>query len=223
MSRILLIEDEPNLGSTIQERLQLENHAVTWAKTCSDARTQLTGDFDLILLDVGLPDGSGFDLAKELTTPFIFLTAFADPEQRIQGLELGAFDYISKPFHFKELLLRIERVLKRKEDFQLNSFLVGTTRFLPKQFKAQLPNGSTQILTPKETALMEYLYKFQTRAVNRDEILLHLWGDLAPNTNRTIDNMIVKLRKIIEIPGTDYPGIRTIRGVGYQLELEKSK
>src|SRR5438132_994298 len=110
---ILLVEDETNVGSTLVERLDKEGFDVTWCATLADATENCRGRrFDLALLDVGLPDGLGFDLAeairsREPTTAIIFLTAFGNPEDRVRGLELGAEDYIVKPFHLKELLLRV--------------------------------------------------------------------------------------------------------------------
>jgi len=99
--RILLVEDEHNVGSTLAERLQMEKYNVTWAKTASQALEHHNHQkFDLVIMDVGLPDGNGFDLAKKMNhATFIFLTAFGAPEDRVKGLELGASDYVSKPFH----------------------------------------------------------------------------------------------------------------------------
>ncbi|HZF27370.1 MAG TPA: response regulator, partial [Steroidobacteraceae bacterium] len=118
-ARILVVEDEPNVGRTLTERLIAEGHTIEWARTASEALSMSQGPaFDLALLDVGLPDQSGFDLAATLRrrhprTAIVFLTAFGTPDDRVRGLELGAEDYIVKPFHYKELLLRIENALRR--------------------------------------------------------------------------------------------------------------
>src|SRR5437773_1796925 len=107
MSAILVVEDELNVGTTLIERLQNEGFKTTWSKNKKDTLQQLSSlhRFDLALLDVGLPDGNGFDIATEIrkkspTTAIIFLTAFSNPEDRVRGLELGAEDYVIKPFHY---------------------------------------------------------------------------------------------------------------------------
>ncbi len=114
MTRILLVEDDPSLGATLKERLGKEGYDVAWASTKADAAREAgAGAFDLYIFDVGLPDGTGFELARELPPkPFLFLTAQGDAESRLQGYELGAEEYIPKPFHLRELLLRVKHVLE---------------------------------------------------------------------------------------------------------------
>src|SRR5689334_6087710 len=116
-ARLLVVEDERNVGLTLVERLKKEGFEVVWATTAEEALLEVRGRrFDLALMDVGLPDGSGFDVAAEIrrlqpSTAVIFLTAFGTAEDKVRGLELGAEDYVVKPFHLKELLLRVQNGL----------------------------------------------------------------------------------------------------------------
>jgi DNA-binding response OmpR family regulator len=181
----------------------------------------------LTLLDVGLPDGNGFDLAGELRaavpqSAIIFLTAHGNPEERVRGLELGADDYLTKPFHFRELLLRIQNCLKRAQDL---AELPGTMRGIVRigrahvdfeRFSAEV-DGVSHALTHKECAVLRLLASRVGKAVSRDEILDRAWSADEFPTSRTVDNFIVRLRKLVE-PDPDEPRlIRSIRGVGYLL------
>ncbi len=227
---LLLLEDEWNVGSTLQDRLGLEGFSVKWAKTATEACSSLeNGSFRLALLDVNLPDGSGFDVARFLRdrhprTAVIFLTAAGTPEDRIHGLELGAEDYVVKPFHFKELVLRIQNVLKRAR------FVTEGTAPGPKvaigrasvNFHEYLieVDGKKLPLSHKECTLLKLLYEKRGTVVSRDEILDLVWSEDEYPTPRTVDNFIVRLRKLIE-PDAETPTlIRSVRGVGYLLEKE---
>ncbi len=227
---LLLLEDEWNVGSTLQDRLGLEGFTVKWAKTAAEARSALeNGSFRLALLDVNLPDGSGFDVARFLRdrhpkTAVIFLTAAGTPEDRIHGLELGAEDYVVKPFHFKELVLRVQNVLKRAR------FVTEGTAPGPKvpigrasvNFHEYLieVDGKRLPLSHKECTLLKLLYEKRGTVVSRDEILDLVWSEDEYPTPRTVDNFIVRLRKLIE-PDAETPTlIRSVRGVGYVLEKE---
>lgn len=123
-ARLLVVEDERNIGTTLSERLRAEGYEVAWATTAEEARFEIDKRrFDLAILDVGLPDDSGFNVAAYLRrsqpgAAMMFLSAYGNPEHRVKGLELGAEDYIVKPFHMKELLLRIENGLRRARYLQ---------------------------------------------------------------------------------------------------------
>ena len=227
-SRLLLVEDEKNLGSTLRERLELEGFEVTWARSVEDSRLELADrHFDLALVDVGLPDGSGFDVAKDLkknrpSTALIFLTAFGTAEDRIRGLELGAEDYIVKPFHLKELILRIRNGLKRA--IYLSGSLpeaeanvqVGQANIHFLKFEATVA-GKTYPLTHKETALLKLLIERRSCVVSRDEILNHAWSADEYPTPRTVDNFIMRLRRLVEVDPENPRVIKSIRKIGYQL------
>ena len=226
---LLLLEDEFNVGSTLKDRLLIEGFDIAWAKNLIEAKAYLEkSHFALALLDVNLPDGSGFDIGKVIRARFartaiIFLTAVGTPADRIHGLELGAEDYIVKPFHFKELLLRIQNVLKRMHyisSIEKNSqgeVSIGKATIRFHQYEI-ISEGQSFHLSHKECALLKLLHDKSGQVVSRDEILNMIWSEHDYPTPRTIDNFILRLRKWIE-PNLDTPSvIRSIRGVGYLLE-----
>lgn len=225
-ARLLVVEDERNVGATLVERLQREGFDVTWATTLADARVQVKGRrFDLALLDVGLPDGSGFSLAEDIraanrATALIFLTAMGTPEDRIRGLELGAEDYIVKPFHLKELLLRVQNGLKRARYLSAVSgegaCAVGRAVFNFSKFEVEV-DGQTQPLTHKECALMRLLAERRGKVVSRDEILGEVWAEDEYPSPRTVDNFIMRMRRLVEADADHPQVIRSVRGVGYLL------
>ncbi|MBI2605536.1 MAG: response regulator transcription factor [Deltaproteobacteria bacterium] len=231
---ILVVEDERNVGSTLYERLKQEGFDVTWVCSVKEAEAAIAARaFDMALLDVGLPDGSGFALAAVLrkrspATAAVFLTAHGDPEDRIRGLELGAEDYVTKPFHVKELLLRIRNILRRMKDLSSGpaakrAVRIGraTVRFA--SFAAEVRQaGKTEMqpLTHKECALLKLLYEKRGVAVSRDEILDKVWSDDDFPSPRTVDNFILRLRRIVEYDVENPQVIRSIRGVGYQLVVD---
>jgi len=225
-SRILVVEDERNVGSTLTERLQREGFEVEWVTTAESARQQIdTRKFDLALLDVGLPDGNGFEVAEHLRgrqrgTAIIFLTAFGTPEDRIRGLELGAEDYVVKPFHLKELLLRVQNGLKRARYLSTSegadSVPVGRATIHFSRFEAEV-DGKTQSLTHKECAVLKLLTDRRGKVVSRDEILNEAWSEDEFPSPRTVDNFIMRLRRLVELDPEDPQTIKSVRGVGYQL------
>jgi DNA-binding response OmpR family regulator len=232
-SRILLVEDEKNVGSTLVECLERSGFEVKWCTELEEAkRTILQSAFDLALLDVGLPLGSGFDAAewlraKQPGTAIIFLTAFGSPEDRIHGLELGAEDYVVKPFHLKELLLRIQNGLKRAKSFskphslphtleEAGSPMVGKMRVHFLRFEAEV-EGRLISLSHKEVALLRLLVERRGLVVSRDEILNYAWSADEYPTPRTVDNFIMRLRRLVEVNPEEPQVIKSVRGIGYQL------
>ena len=231
--RVLMVEDERNVAETLAERLRGAGFQVTRAESVAGARRAINeGEFQLALLDVGLPDGSGFELARVLrerapATAIIFLTAHASAEDRIRGLELGADDYVGKPFLFRELLLRIQNCLRRAQDLaQLPGEMRGRWRIGRalvdfERFSATV-EGENRALTHKECSVLRLLAERVGKAVSRDEILDRAWSADEFPTSRTVDNFIVRLRKLVEIDAGDPRIIRSIRGVGYLLtELQR--
>ena len=226
--RLLVVEDEPNIGATLAERLTREGYAVAWAKSVREARNEIAlGPFDLALLDVGLPDGSGYDLAEVIRhahpgTALVFLTAFGDPESRVQGLELGAEDYVVKPFHFKELILRLENGLKRARYVHRHRgedrVTIGRAVIQFSRLEACV-EGQTSSLSPREGALLRFLLDHPNKVVSRDEILDAVWSRDEYPTPRTVDNFIVRLRRLVETDPENPTVIRRVWGVGYQLTL----
>ena len=227
-TRLLLVEDERNVAETLSERLRAEGFQVKRADSVASAKRAIgESEVELALLDVGLPDGNGFELARVLRehaprTAIIFLTAHASAEDRIRGLELGADDYVGKPFNFRELLLRIHNCLKRAQDLARvpgdirGQVRIGRALVDFERFSASV-DGESVALTHKECAVLRLLAERVGKAVSRDEILDRAWSADEFPTSRTVDNFIVRLRKLIELNASDPRVIRSIRGVGYLL------
>jgi two-component system, OmpR family, alkaline phosphatase synthesis response regulator PhoP len=228
LPKVLVVEDEKNVGLTLVERLRKENFEVTWATSAQEAQTEIEAqNFDLSLMDVGLPDGTGFGVAAFLRArhpqcAIIFLTAFGNPEDRVRGLELGAEDYIVKPFHLKELILRIQNGLKRAKFLaqsapaQPEVVELGKAKVHLSRFQAEV-DGQIVSLTHKEVALLQLLLERRGQVVSRDEILNQVWSENEFPTTRTVDNFILRLRKLVEPSPEEPQVIKSIRGVGYQL------
>lgn len=225
---MLLVEDDTNVAHTLAERFGSEGFIVTHAGSVAAARMALEQQhFQAAVLDVGLPDGNGFEVAKHLReaspqTAMLFLTAHGTPEDRIHGLELGADDYMTKPFAFRELLLRVQNMLKRARDLQSPATPSGPVRIgiASVDFaRFTATSGATlHRLTHKECAVLQLLLEKSGKAVSRDEILNRAWAQDEFPTERTVDNFILRLRKLVESDPANPQTIRSIRGVGYQLE-----
>jgi len=223
---LLLVEDDANVAQTLAARLRGEGFVVTHAGSVAAARAAVAQQrFQAAVLDVGLPDGSGFEVARHLReaspqTAMLFLTAHGTPEDRIHGLELGADDYMTKPFVFRELLLRIQNMLKRAHaltatpaaPLQIGIATVDLARFTAES------GGTVHRLTHKECAVLQLLVEKAGQAVSRDEMLSRAWAPDEFPTERTIDNFILRLRRLVERDPSNPQAIRSIRGVGYQLE-----
>lgn len=231
-TRLLLVEDDANVAGTLSARLRAEGYDVTHAASVRAAREALAGaSFQAAVLDVGLPDGDGFDVARQLRedspgTALLFLTAYGAPEDRIRGLELGADDYVTKPFVLRELLLRIQNVLKRARDLApaadapSGPVRIGIAEVDFARFTA-CSGEVLHRLTHKECAVLKLLVERAGEAVTRDEILDRAWSPEEFPTQRTVDNFIVRLRRLVEADPANPRTIRSIRGVGYQLESDR--
>ncbi len=217
MTRVLLVEDDPSLGRTLSERLAREPLTVQWVRTVADARTELSGGaWDLAIIDVTLPDGSGFGLArvvrKETATPIMFMTALSSAESRLEGFEIGAEEYLPKPFHLKEFLIRVRRLLARqrpRESMNVGGFTVDFDAM-----SVESPDGAKVFLQVRDNRVLRLLVDAAPRVVDRSEILDRVWGQDRFPTPRAVDNAIVRLRQALG----DAEGrrIRSVRGVGYQ-------
>jgi DNA-binding response OmpR family regulator len=229
---LLLVEDDTNVARTLSERLAGEGFGVTHAGSVAAAKSAVAQQrFHAAILDVGLPDGSGFDVARHLReaspqTAMLFLTAYGTPEDRIHGLELGADDYMTKPFAFRELLLRVQNMLKRARDISQSPALpkgpvrIGIASVDFGRFTAQSGN-TLHRLTHKECAVLQLLLARVGQAVSRDEILSRAWAPDEFPTERTVDNFILRLRRLVEQDPANPQTIRSIRGVGYLLENDQ--
>jgi DNA-binding response OmpR family regulator len=226
---LLLVEDDLNVARTLATRLGAEGFAVTHAASVAAAREALEKQqFAAAVLDVGLPDGNGFEVGRHLrevspATAMLFLTAWGSPEDRIRGLELGADDYMTKPFAFRELVLRIQNMLKRAREIAARGSAasgpvrIGIAAVDFERFTAE-SSGTLHRLTHKECAVLRLLLERAGRAVSRDEILARAWAQDEFPTERTVDNFILRLRRLVERDPANPETIRSIRGVGYQLE-----
>ncbi len=219
MSRILLVEDDTSLGATLQERLVREGYEVLWAQSAKQAQELFESSmFDLGILDVGLPDHSGFELATWLkqrsSMPFIFMTAMSTAEYRLQGFEIGAEEYIPKPFHLKEILMRVKHVL---EQHPVKRFAtLGDSKVDFASLNVARADGSEVRMAARDAQILKLLSDRAPEVVSREEILNRFWGEDKFPSERTVDNCILRLRQAIADEGGEV--IRSVRGVGYQLE-----
>jgi two-component system, OmpR family, phosphate regulon response regulator PhoB len=223
MTKILLVEDDPSLGATLKERLAKEGYEVTWASTLQDSVSATAHrSFDLYILDVGLPDGSGFDLARTLPVkPFIFLTAQGDAESRLHGYEVGAEEFIPKPFHLRELLLRVRHVLDNHA--VTGELAIGDVKVNFESF-AFTRAGHSETVASKDLLLLKLFVEQSPKVVSRDSALNALWGEEKFPSNRTVDNAVLRLRQALG-PQVS-PCLESVRGVGYRWnpsQLEKPK
>lgn len=223
---LLLVEDEPNLGQTLCDYLRTKKFVVELATTCREAREKFNDLIPtIIILDIGLPDGSGIDLAREFRAKrkdcvLLFCTALNEPSLRVEGLELGAEDYITKPFELKELTLRLDRILKSRQVSFNNpdEYRFGKIFYWPRRFEIQDGNGLVSALSQKENAILELLLENKNEVIARDEMIEKIWGENSFPTNRTIDNYIVKIRKWADSDEKSELKIISVRGIGYKLE-----
>ena len=200
---ILIVEDEKNLGETLQEYLEGIGHLCALAQSAKEGRELFISlKPSIVLMDIGLPDGNGIELAREFRNKrkdfvLLFLSALNDPETKVEGLEIGAEDYITKPFALKELVLRLERVKKFRQgtDQQPEVISHGNLKIWFSKFEVQDANRNILPLSQKECAILELLYKNKEEAINRETIIEEVWGADKFPSNRTVDNYIVKLRK----------------------------
>lgn len=214
MANILVVEDDKHISELVKRNLALVGHICT---CCYDGLSGLEilqeNTFDLILLDVMLPGVSGFDfITKVSDTPIIFVTAKGELQDRLQGLELGAEDYIVKPFEMLELIARINVVLRRNEKDE--TVQIGPVQVDLKK-RVVLSENKEIILTPQEFSLLEILIINKNIALSREKILELAWGYDYLGDTKTVDVHIQKLRKKLGLENE----IRTITKLGYRLEI----
>jgi DNA-binding response OmpR family regulator len=224
MARILIIEDEAEMANGLSDNCLYDGHDPIIARDGEEGvALALSQRPDLILLDVMLPKKSGFDVCRELRaaglrTPIIMLTARGQEIDKVLGLELGADDYITKPFSLRELLARIKAVLRRTEQaavLHVDDIRIGKLQLSFSSATAKDENGNVD-LSAKEWDLLRFFVQNEGRVVHRDELLDKVWGyDHFPDT-RTIDNFIVRLRKKIEADPKQPRHLVTVHGMGYR-------
>ncbi|MAE78084.1 MAG: DNA-binding response regulator [Planctomycetes bacterium] len=224
---ILVVEDEPLLGDLLVDNLHREGYEVELVTNGKRALERIEkGNIDLVVLDLMLPGLNGLDILRSVrqaqnTVPILVLSALANNEQRIQGLSLGADDYLGKPFQLRELLLRVAALLRRSKPAPASTD-AGILRFGGNTidlatYTATTEAGEEHPLTQKEAALLHYLAGNAGRVVSRSEILDAVWGRGEWPTQRTIDNFIARFRKLFEANPRDPQHFHTLRGVGYKF------
>ena len=222
--KILIIEDEPDIRKTLEYNISREGYRVVSASSLVEAKSQIESDsFSLILLDLMLPDGSGLDLCREIKSdkekssiPIIILTAKDDEVDKVVGFELGADDYVTKPFSVRELILRMKAVLKRGEKKSDNVEVqrqFGQLSIDTESHEVFVDNNEIT-LTALEFKLLCQLVDRRGRVQSRDQLLSDVWGYSAEVTTRTVDTHIKRLREKL---GSMGKYVQTIRGVGYKF------
>ncbi len=220
--KVLLVDDEPTILETVELKLRKEGFSVFKAESAEDGmRLYRQAKPDVLILDVMLPNRSGFDLCKavrkESQVPIIFLTAKASEGDRVAGLEMGADDYVVKPFNLSELVARIRAVVRRSTgDRPVTPVQSGNLTIDPKTYDATL-DGNKLDLSPKEFALLYFLMKNAGQVFTRDTLIDRVWGQEAFVTTRTVDVHMRWLREHIEVDPSKPVRIVTIRGVGYKF------
>jgi len=228
--KIVIVEDEPSLVFTLQDTLENEGYRVFVVEDGEEAVDVVKKQNpDLMLLDLMLPGMSGYDVCKKVrelnyTFPIIILTARDQEIDKVTGLNIGADDYMTKPFGVKELLARIQARLRRSETYsknrQLNSVDLDPIKIDLKNAKAVHPEKGESDLTTREVELIRYLVSHANEPVSRDALLENVWRYEHSTNTRTVDVHISKLRSKIEEQPDDPRYLVTLHGVGYMLKIE---
>jgi DNA-binding response OmpR family regulator len=232
---ILVAEDDANILTGLVDTLESEGYKVSPATDGKKALELFEADhFDLILLDIMMPGKSGYDVCRKIRStdedvPVIMLTAKGEEIDKVVGLQLGADDYVTKPFGVHELLARIEAVLRRSRknsDSSSNktatpdSFSFGDAMIYVKQFSLARNNNDTIDLSEREVRLLQFFYLHPNEVLSRDQLLNAVWGIDYYGTTRTLDQHIAQLRKKVEPDPARPCHIKTVHGVGYRYSKE---
>ena len=220
-NHILIVDDDDRIRSLLKDYLSENSYVISTAENADSAKTKLEYiKFDILILDVMMPGQNGYELTKdikqEMQIPIILLTAKGEVENRIKGLELGADDYIGKPFEPKELLLRINNIIKNKNKINTNSeFVIGEAKVDLRKMKINLKDKVYKINSSEKKILVEMLSN-PGKTYSRQEI-----GNISGiNQERSIDVMITRLRQKLEVKPKSPKYLQTIRGSGYVLWIE---
>lgn len=224
MITILLIEDEDSLMDILSMNLKLEGYEIEQAQSGNEALNLISNDYNLIVLDIMLPDVNGFDICeiirKESDVPILFISAKGTSADRIKGLTIGADDYLVKPFHLEEFLLRVKILISRHSSKTIQTstiFNFGTNYTI--NFKTYEVNSifGTSTFSKREIDLLKLLTSKKHEVVSREEILNTIWSENASPNSRTIDNYILNFRKHFEKTPKDPKHFISLRGVGYKF------
>lgn len=226
--KVLIIEDEYALADAISEILKRENFTTNIITDGEDGENEaLTGIYDLILLDVMLPRKDGFKILETLRqekikTPVIMLTAKSEMNDKLQGLENGADDYITKPFHTRELLARVKNLIKRNNNIEELNVLEYEDLRLNLDSSELTCNGNTIVINGKELELLQLLLLNKTHVVNRETMVNKIWGYDSDAEYNNVEVYITFIRRKLNILKSNVK-IKSVRGVGYKLEGSDSK
>lgn len=230
--KILLVEDEADLGNVVKQYLELMDFDVDWqqnGRTALDVFEKSPNAFHILLIDVNLPGLNGFELAEHVIklnpdVPFLFLTARGEKNDRLNGLKIGADDYVVKPFDVDELVLRIRNIIKRKqpvvstEPAQQKVINIGTTHLFVDSLKLVTEQGEEIILTPRECDLLVLFFNNVNRVLKREEILTKVWGSNDYFVGRSLDVFISRFRKYFQ--HNINISIKNVYGIGFVFNVK---
>jgi DNA-binding response OmpR family regulator len=219
---VLIVEDEPHIGALVRTYLERAGYEVIWVRTGEEALEQLDrrAATSLVVLDIGLPGIDGFEVCRRIggAVPVIMLTARDEETDRVAGLEVGADDYVTKPFSPRELTARVKAVLRRSArggsldaGSATGVLELGGVRVDPLAREVHVHDREV-LLTQREFDLLEYLLRHRGRVVSREQLLEYVWEFRSPGETRTIEVHVAQLRKKLGVPDL----IRTVRGIGYK-------
>ena len=221
----LVVEDESPLGELICDNLQLEGYGTELVQDGERALERLAkGGIDLLILDIMLPGKDGFAVLRELRQrdphlPVLILSARAADQDRVRGLELQADDYLTKPFNLRELLLRVAALLRRQPAARADdaTLAFGGNEVDFKAHRATTFRGESADLTPAEIKLLRLLWSREGEVVSRSDIVHHVFGPATPQSHRTVDNLVLNLRRLFEHDSKQPRHLHTVRGVGLRF------
>lgn len=230
--KILLVEDEADLGNVVKQYLELMDFDVDWqqnGRTALELFQKSPQAYHILLIDVNLPGLNGFELAEQIIrlnsdVPFLFLTARGEKNDRLNGLKIGADDYVVKPFDVDELVLRIRNIIKRKqpvvsaEPAQQHVINIGTTQLFVDSLKLVTEQGEEIILTPKECDLLILFFNNVNRVLKREEILTKVWGSNDYFVGRSLDVFISRFRKYFH--NNINISIKNVYGIGFVFNVK---
>ena len=225
--RVLLVEDEESMALGLEYNLTEEGYQVTWARDGRQALEFFSAqEYDLVVLDIMLPYHDGFEVAQKIRIhspqiPILMLTARSGIEDRIRALSIGSDDYLTKPFHLHELLLRIKGMLKRKRWYKSFTHTPVLYKFGNNEINFEdlscRKGGRNSRLTPQEALVLKYLIDNKNRIISRKELLENVWNIASQVETRTVDNFISRLRKYFEPDPSRPIYIKSIRSAGYMF------
>ncbi len=231
MRKVLLVEDDKDLAMTLSDNLHLEGYYVNWLTDGKKAEQSFQKDhYDIVLLDLMLPNASGYEVLSSIRAksdvPVIILSAKSQVEDRLKGLKLKADDYLTKPFHLNELFLRMQNILSRSQLMKPKhtGFVIGEYEVDLLRMRLQSRNHEEKInLSESECKALNLFYQKQNQYISREDLIGYIWGLSSTANTRTIDNLVLKFRKIFEKEPTKPIYFVSKRGFGYCLKTSEDE